>query len=377
MVKSKGAKWTTADIPFRVDRAQAGSLTKQLTDGVREAIASGRFKPGLILPSILEWSRLFNISIHVPEAAIAALAREGLITPRKHLGCVVNPRRRNVWNGRVLAVVPCGDQVYAQNVLVGRVRAKVAEAGYLFTQVTVPRKADGHFNLRQLAHELKARPDFTFLVVPAFEKEREIERLLSKSGVAFGVIGSEDCRLPGCVATFRIDRGPAMAAIVEHCRRAGVRRVLQVSKVTDRYFDVVPALREAGIEAGDMLTPFLPEYGSPEGVARGAMEAFSARLVEEGRGWLPDLLVFTDDYVASGALLSLVVAGIRIPDDVRVVSLANKGLGPVFPVSLARVENDPDQRGDIIANSILAFLAGRRIRARDVVTQYLDGDSFP
>ena len=97
----------------------------------------------------------------------------------------------------------------------------------------------------------------------------------------------------------------------------------------------------------------------------------------EGRGWLPDLLVFTDDFLTSGALLSLVVAGFRIPDDVRVVSLANKGLGPVFPVSLARVDNDPDLYSDMIANSILGFLAGRRMRARDIVPQYLDGDTFP
>ena len=73
----------------------------------------------------------------------------------------------------------------------------------------------------------------------------------------------------------------------------------------------------------------------------------------EGRGWLPDLLVFTDDFLTSGALLSLVVAGFRIPDDVRVVSIANKGLGPVSTVPLARVENDADLHGDIIADSIL------------------------
>ena len=371
-VKS-GVTWTAADIPFRIDRSQPENLSKQMTDGLREAIVSGRFKSGLVLPTILEWSRLLGVSIRVPEAAVAALVREGLVSARKRIGCVVNARQQNVWGGRVLVIVPYGDHVFFHNIMVGRVRARVAAAGYLFTQVTIPKEADGHFNLRQLAYELKARPDFTLLIQTAFE----IETLLSKSGVPFGVIGWEECRLPGCVATFRIDCGPAVSAIVAHCGRTNVRRVLQVSKVSDRFFDAVPALREAGIEADEFRTPIPPEYGRAEAVARGAMEAFATRLADEGRGWLPDLFVFTDDYVASGALLSLDRAGIRIPDDVRVVTISNKGLGPVYTMSFTRVENDPDLHGDRVADSVLAFLSGHSMRIRDIVPQYIVGETFP
>jgi DNA-binding LacI/PurR family transcriptional regulator len=150
-----------------------------------------------------------------------------------------------------------------------------------------------------------------------------------------------------------------------------------VCKVTDRFFDAVPALREAGIEADEWQTPVPPEYGRTEAVARGAMEAFAARLADEGRGWLPDLLVFTDDYVTSGALLSLNRAGIRVPDDVRVVTISNKGLGPVYPISFTRIENDPDLHGDRIADSVLAFLSGHSMRVRNLVPQYIVGETFP
>ena len=374
-VKS-GVTWTAADIPFRIDRSQPENLSKQMTDGLREAIVSGRFKSGLVLPTILEWSKLLGVSIRVPEAAVAALVREGLVSARKRIGCVVNARQQNVWGGRVLVVLPYGDHVYYHNIMVGRIRARIAAAGYLFSQVTIPKEADGHFDLRQLAYELKARPDFTLLMQTTPETH-EIERLLSKSGGPFGAIGWEECRLPGCVATFRIDCGPAVSAIVAHCVRADVRRVLQVSKVSDRFFDAGPALRQAGIEADELQTPVLLEYGRVEGVARGAMESFAARLADEGRGWLPDLLVFTDDYVTSGALLSLNRAGIRVPDDVRVVTISNKGLGPVYPISFTRVENDPDLHGDRIADSVLAFLSGHSMRIRDIVPQYIVGETFP
>ena len=180
-------KWTAKDIPFKVDRAAAGSLSKQMTDGLREAIVSGVFKPGTVLPTILEWSKLLGVSIRVPEAAVAALSREGLLTARKHTGCVVAPRRPgSVWNGRVLAVVPDGDHVYYQNVLVGRLRARVAEAGYLFSQTTVLRRGGtGRYDTRQLEHELASKPGFALLV----GNRPELERLLSRSGVVLSENG--------------------------------------------------------------------------------------------------------------------------------------------------------------------------------------------
>lgn len=371
-------KWTAGDVPFKVSREAAGSLSKQMADGLRAAIASGRLKPGDSLPTILQWSRLLGVSIRVPEAAVAALAREGLVVARKRYGCRVAPRRRSdaAWNGRVLAVVPDGDHVYYQNVLVGRIRARVAEAGYLFSQVTVLRRGgSGPYDARQLSHELSSKPDFALLV----GNRPELERRISRAGVPFGVFGRGPCRLPGCAVCFRQDVDAAVPALVEHCRRAGVRRVLQVSKETGGAFDALPSLAAAGIRAGAFETPVMHEFGRAEGTARGALAAFRARFAAEGRAWLPDLLVFTGDYVASGALVAMQEALVRIPEDVRVVSLSNKGLGPVFPVELARVENDPAAHGDALADAVCGFLAGRAIRAsrRVVASRYVPGASFP
>ncbi|MBR2839454.1 MAG: LacI family DNA-binding transcriptional regulator [Kiritimatiellae bacterium] len=361
------------DVPFRVERSAAGSLSKQMTDGLRDAIVSGHYRPGEVLPTIVEWARLLGVSIRVPEAAVAALAKEGLITVQKGIGCVVNPRRQSVWNGRVLVVVPDGDHVYYQNALVGQVRARICEEGYMFAQVTVVRKGNGRYDFRQLAHELKSRPDFTLLV----ENRPEIERLLSKSGVPFGVFGKDRCTLSGCVANFRRSNNAVISDIVAHCEMAGVRRVLQVTKETGGYFDAVPLLRKHDIEAGEWQTPVVFECGRAEGTERGAFNAFRERFAKEGRGWLPELFVFTDDFVAAGALIAMLMEGLRIPEDVRVVSLANKGNGPVYPVSLTRVENDPERHGEMLADAMSRFLAGRKARDGEIAPEYIVGESFP
>ena len=85
-------------------------------------------------------------------------------------------------------------------------------------------------------------------------------------------------------------------------------------------------------------------------------DAFREKLRAEGRAWLPELVVFTGDYVATGALVAMREAGIRIPRDAKVVSLANKGLGPVSPVPLTRIEFDPETHGDLLADAVCAFI---------------------
>lgn len=369
-----GQHWTAKDIPFKVDRSELGSLSKQMTDGLREAIVSGHFKPGDILPTILEWSHLLGVSIRVPERAVATLVREGLLIAQKGVGCIVNPRKKSVWIGRVLVVIPDGDHIFYYNVIVGRLRANLSMAGYLFTQVTVLSRPDGRYDFRQLAHELRTRPDFTLLL----EDRPAIARFLSKSGLPFGVFAPSSCTLPGCVANFREDHGGAVPAFVAHCRRAGVRSVLQVSTKSVHLFDAIPALEKAGIPVATLEVEKPSGFEAGEAVARAALAVFRERFAAEGRAWLPDLLLFLDDFLATGALVAMQEAGLRFPDDVKVVSVSNKGLGPIYPVALTRIEYDAARFGDTLSEAVCAFLLGRKIRRKmeHLAPEYIVGESF-
>ena len=88
-------------------------------------------------------------------------------------------------------------------------------------------------------------------------------------------------------------------------------------------------------------------------------------------------MIFTDDFVARGALVSILMEGVAIPGDVKVVSLANKGLGPVYPVTLTRVENDPARHGEMLAEAVARFLVGRKVRDGNLAPEYIIGESFP
>ena len=73
--------------------------------------------------------------------------------------------------------------------------------------------------------------------------------------------------------------------------------------------------------------------------------------VEVG-GYRPDLIVFLDDYIARGALLAMAAVGIRIPEDVQVVTMANKGLGPVWLKPLTQFEVDSAAEAEILSDLV-------------------------
>ena len=105
------------------------------------------------------------------------------------------------------------------------------------------------------------------------------------------------------------------------------------------------------------------------------MEAVIGRL--GGKKNLPDLLFFSDDYVAFGGLVGLATCGIRIPDEMRVLTLSNVGFEPVFPVPLAQIRIDPRANGAAIAAKVLAQMEGRSFSDPLPSPEFVAAASFP
>ena len=61
---------STPPMPFQVDHSLRVKIATQVTDGIRTAILTGFYKPGDILPTILEFTRGLHVSIRATQAAI-------------------------------------------------------------------------------------------------------------------------------------------------------------------------------------------------------------------------------------------------------------------------------------------------------------------
>lgn len=342
-----------------------------MAEGLRNAILTGFYKEGEILPKILEWAQMFGVSIRVPEAAVAALVREGLVVTHPGIGCVVRPRTSSIWRGHVLLVMPDSTMVYTANVVAGRIRDALSHSGWLVSQVDVLPESRGGHGLARLAFALKHPVELAILL----KSHRAAEALLDENGTPFVVYGENPCELRSCAGNIRLDLAAAAPDFARHCAEAGVRHVVQVCKVLT--FSAADALRDAGVDVETWTLPD-PDGLRPEAVTRMSLEAFKARLAE-GRDLLPDLFFFADDYLAAGAMLALLHEGVRIPEDVRFVSLYNKGLGPVAWDTLACWELDSHAGGDLAAQRILAWLDGDRRTpvSCTIGTVYRRGATFP
>lgn len=337
-------------VPFTIDRSQWGSLVDQMTDGIRRAIRTGFYRPGDRLPSVRELVAHFGVSNRVPVAAIKALCEEGLVEASPRNGCVVRNARMPRWNGHVMCIVPSGDFSYNMMMMVERIRAAIFRANYLFTQVTVPRGKSGRLDMGVLDYHFRQSVDIAVLL----DDDKGLCSRLTKADIPFVGIGSE-C-VGSCVCSISYDQETAFREFASWCRGCGVKSVIRVAKMAGHWKQLSEILDDEGIEDEEWnLSPRRQGEGRLEILKGTAYRAFASRIAE-GREWLPDAFVFTDDYLATGAVAALLEAGLRFPKDVRLATLVNRGNHPVIPGAFGCFEFDPFMAGEMVADAILAWL---------------------
>lgn len=359
-------------IPFAVDRNLKKSLVDQVADGLRLAISTGKYGPGEALPPVWKLAELLGVSVRVPRYAISKLVSEGLLTTRQGVGAVVLSRGDAVWRGRVLFIVWDHDETsYYMNTVCSEYRKRIVDAGYQYVCVTLSKRANGSVDCSPLDSVLRQSADFAVLRMD----EPTVSQRLSKAGVPFAVFVSRIRPRVPCVGWVRCNYLAAVPDLIGLCRKAGVRTVLQIDG-SERGPDILPAFRRAGFKADVLPVSRVSGYLPLESIERGAMESMLVRL-EKGTDWLPDLFVSMDDFISFGVLTALLARGIRIPGDVRFVTLSNRGFGPVHPVSLARMEMDPVSDGERLARAVLLYLDGVGFPADLTVgPMFVSGDSF-
>lgn len=357
-------------IPFKVDRTSATKLTDQVVDGFKRAILSGYYAEGEYLPTFQEVSDALGVSLRIPRDAVERLAKDNFIAPRQRVGSLVLPRGGIVRRGLILAVLPseCEGSYYPM-VFIGELRRRLMSAGWLFTCVTVDRRGRTR-DYSLLENMLAQKVDF---VVTVFCSRPE-HKMLESAGVPFLIMGNEN-DAKTAADTFYCSFARASEEFVARCRRTGVKRIVFFEYGDSLKF--FPAIGKSDMEIERVRIEHCPEGVDLAEVKRQAIDATLRRFGGSSPG-LPDVIFIADDYVAEGVLVALATLGVRIPEDVRLVTVSNRGRGPVSVRDLSRFEVDPIACGRVAANGVLTRLDSAE-RCGDIIVEssYIGGDTFP
>lgn len=360
-------------LPFVLDRGGDASLVEQLTDGLRRAIANGFYKPGERLPALRRLAEKVGTSIRVPRQALAILKEEGLVAGNGGGGTVVLEKDRTSYRGRVLLVHGGTFLSYHVDAIYGRITEILMRRRYRVEQILVPAASRGRsfYDFRDLRRNLRTGYD----IVVGMGYVDGLVGELAKSGVPYVLVSGVGPRPKGCVSVVaNIDR-PAMEALSECCLRQRVMSVLQLD--FDRCgVDASAALKNVGVGFERLTVNLEQSRWRLDSFWRAAYTALETRLrdVKKAR---PDLIFFADDYLAEGGLWALAHCGLEAPRDVKVVTLANRGLPMAYSAELAKVESDPFLIGERVSEVLVKFLVKKSLAGfTPVPMTFVPGETF-
>ena len=353
---------------FRYTANGATTRADALCAFIKDEIAYGRLKAGDPIPTIQQLAKASGLTFRVARGVVEQLAREGFVRSRPRVGTVVLPRDVNVIRGRVLFVLPDVDACsYHVTMIADALRRRLGAAGYAFS--TVVFSHDERIGLSFLKHELVRTPDVAIVIYGT----PPVRECLRDAGVKSVYIYGDPPK-KGEGRWIRFSAEEAIENFVRHCLRAGVKRVTQVRFEGNETPDACAALSAKGIKCGWMTVPRMDGLGRYEGIERSSYNVF----MNLPRTGFPDVFLFWDDFVAPGALTAFLGRGLRIPGDVKVVSLSNRGLGPVYSEALTRFECDAAEAGEKVAAYTLSLLAKGRLPPPPVIApHYIFGRTFP
>lgn len=344
-------------------------LHEELVQLMRSDIVS-RYSPGDSYESERSLAKRYNVSLVTIKQAMLLLASEGYIK-RTHgrPAEVLDPQSRQ----HVGILMPA--QLYRPKVLpfywqlVEGLGMFFHERGYRSQLYRWVRSKDSpnepKIDHRQF-HDDLARRSLSGLVAVGTHVPKDIRRRLEKDHVP--LVGTNE---DSCPCSVRADSVSALRDSVEYLLRKGSRKIALLSwherglEPQPRPNQLLQAFRDgldrAGVECNERwIRMDTPPAAAGAGWS-GLREIWSA--CEDK----PDGLVITDDVMYREAAMAILQMGIRVPEDMRVVTFANTGSGMVYPFPTAAVLFDLGEWGHRMGGMILQQIDGQKPQPRQFV----------
>jgi DNA-binding LacI/PurR family transcriptional regulator len=339
-------------------RSEIPLLVKQTADAIRTIIRT-RHKPGDRLPRLAALCQQQGVSINTLRAAMAVLAREGIVESRHGSGIFVKVPPVKAPVGILVELDVLGSRKSAFWAQVASSLRRALAAQGVLSRLYVGSVRDGedpqHLTAWDFVEDLKARR-LDGVASISTNPFAELLTMIRDAGVPMVSSALYSMALPHAVGIdyFGLVREGVRRLVVQGSRRIGMlawetaltpifKKVLEEHGLDcrDRWIrgDLLPSLRGAGWEEFREIWSAYPDK--------------------------PDGLLVCDDVLFREAIPAIMQAGVQVPDQLRIVAHANResDVRTPFPLTLAVVDFEDYARE--MGDMLLQLMRGQTPPARE------------
>ena len=348
--------------------------SERIADVLKDELSTGKWKVGAKLPSVDDLCARFGTGGFAVRRAVRKLRDEGLVVLKRHVGACVTAKASCAWKGRVAFVAVGTPGSYFIHKLSVGLAERFRQDGWDLTSIFLETPKDSASNVDLVAR--LAANDISFAIF--YCSEWQFVEVFDHANVPYVVLNGFARDYPNARAVIREETRTCYGELIRSLRARHLNTVLEVDfeRITDLSFKL--QFFKAGINVQRLFCKW--DYSNPlrlidvKRCGHAAVADYFAG--ERHRKHPPDVILFDDDYLAEGGIVALLEAGLRIPEDIKVVSFSNRGNEPILGVSLARIENDPYTYGDAVAGYVLKLLSGRRASPPRIAYRFISGASL-
>ncbi len=333
------------------------TLYQQIVSYFEGEIMEGRLKPGARLPATTELSKMFNVNPDTVQQSLKQLADRGFVSRTPGRGTFI---RKGI-SSRTLALI------FKHSLFIDEEISFYSS--YLNDLVVLGEKE--HWNLRFFLVSENLNPEdasgekgFVDLKKAINDGEvRAVVEFCSNPSVQDYL--RNECPVPVSFSDVTVDMPGFLRRGLDYLRDRGYRKV---AVLTAGYPELQAVLKSYRQQHGEME---LSLYRSDKADHREGYQLIRQVYAKEA----PEALLITNDRVFTGAWYYLLEKGIRVPQDLAVLTHTNKGREPMSHVPLTRLEIDPMDFAREIYHEITAKIEGRNYELRPVVASLVPGKS--
>lgn len=337
----------------------------QLANALRASIAAGEYKSTNRLPTEQQLMQKFGVSRQTVRNALEILAGDGLIQRRQGSGTVILEQKPKSENNTI-AIVISFDSSYIFPSILMDAQQVLLENGFsaLVYGTENQVEKERRILLQLLEHPVRGLiVEGTKSVLP--NPNLDLYEQLRQSGVPIVFLHNSYPELSCPIIRDDDESGGYLA--VQHLLAKGHGRIGGIFKLDDgqgilRYSGMMQALRDAGVPFGEENIFW---FDTNQRVA----------LIEQGStGWLEDYasrlvrtctaVICYNDEIAYQLLDILLQSGVRVPQELAIISFDNSHYSSLGAIGLTSLAPDPGKLGSLAAQAILELVRGGQTQSQ-------------